>query len=484
MLMPEIIQGGMGAGVSDWKLARSVSMKGLLGVVSGTALDLIPVRRLQNGDPGGHMRRALKSFPVTEIADQILEKYYIAGGKAFDAPYKAKPMVGLEQAIELQQLLVAGAFAEVFLAKEGHDGLVGINLMEKLQPPIIPTLYGAMLAGVDVVIVGAGIPVKIPGVIDKLVKNEAAVLPLHVQGASAGTKWVLTFAANKVMPAPLPILKRPKFFPIVSSISLANMLLKKSDGQIDGMIIEASSAGGHNAPPRGKLQLDPQGEPIYGERDEIDLEAFRDLGLPFWLAGSYGTPEQLENARIAGAAGIQVGTLFAFCEESGLREDLKTKFIEMTLSGKHQVFTDPLASPTGFPFKVLSVSGSNSEAEIYDNRGRVCDCGYLREAYELPDGSLGWRCAAEEGESFVRKGGIREDTANRKCLCNGLMANIGLEQIQGNGYRELPLVTCGSDAIDLKKIIPPGKKSYSVEDAIAYLFSLDLEKAPEMVEVD
>ena len=48
-MIPEIIQGGMGAGVSNWELARATSSRGLLGVVAGTALDLILARRLQLG---------------------------------------------------------------------------------------------------------------------------------------------------------------------------------------------------------------------------------------------------------------------------------------------------------------------------------------------------------------------------------------------------------------------------------------------------
>ena len=39
--LPTIIQGGMGAAVSDWRLANAVSSHGQLGVVSGTALDAI-----------------------------------------------------------------------------------------------------------------------------------------------------------------------------------------------------------------------------------------------------------------------------------------------------------------------------------------------------------------------------------------------------------------------------------------------------------
>ena len=78
---PVIIQGGMGVAISGWRLTRTVSKLGQLGVVSGTALDVILARRLQAGDPGGHMRRALDAFPFPEMADRVRERYFIAGGK-------------------------------------------------------------------------------------------------------------------------------------------------------------------------------------------------------------------------------------------------------------------------------------------------------------------------------------------------------------------------------------------------------------------
>ena len=42
-----LVQGGMGVGISDWRLAHAVSERGQLGVVSGTALDELLARRLQ-----------------------------------------------------------------------------------------------------------------------------------------------------------------------------------------------------------------------------------------------------------------------------------------------------------------------------------------------------------------------------------------------------------------------------------------------------
>ncbi|HMP83595.1 MAG TPA: nitronate monooxygenase, partial [Verrucomicrobiota bacterium] len=127
MIQPLIIQGGMGAGVSDWRLARAVSTTGQLGVVSGTALACILARRLQLGDADGQMRRALGHFPLPEVAAQILSDYFIPGGKPAGAPFKLTAMPGLHPGPDFTALTVAANFVEVFLAKEGHGGLVGIN---------------------------------------------------------------------------------------------------------------------------------------------------------------------------------------------------------------------------------------------------------------------------------------------------------------------------------------------------------------------
>jgi nitronate monooxygenase len=474
---PEIIQGDMGAGVSGWPLARAVARRSQLGVVSGTALDLILVRRLQNGDPGGHLRRALAAFPDPARSDEILHKYFVPGGRQPGEPFAGKPMVGERPDRALGDLLVIANFAEVFLAREGHAGPVGINFLHKVQPPLLPALFGALLAGVDAVLVGAGIPLEIPGVLDRLCAGEPAAWPLQLRPA-AGSARALTFEPPPSMRPAGGTLKRPKFIPIVSSATLANLLVKKCPGRVDGFVVESQVAGGHNAPPRGGLKLTAAGEPVYGPRDEADLAAFRALNVPFWLAGGRGSPEQLARARSAGAAGIQVGTLFAFCEESGLRDDLKAAVIGQCRRGTPHVFQDPLASPTGFPFQVLALPGTLSEREPYEQRARQCDLGYLREAYETPEGAIGWRCAAEDPAAYVRKGGRLEETVGRKCLCNSLMANIGLAQLRA-GVEELPLVTSGRDLSGVARVLGPERTSYSADDVLDLLLSRGAEGATD-----
>ena len=183
----------MGVAVSGWPLARAVSRLGQLGVVSGTALAVVLARRLQLGDPGGEMRHALAQFPYPDMAARVLADYFIAGGKCPGVPFKLTAMPTLQPRRSLVELTVVANSVEVFLAKEGHDGVVGINYLEKIQLPTLPSLYGAMLAGVDYVLMGAGIPRAIPGVLDLLAQGQPAALPVDVGGALPGEKHATTF---------------------------------------------------------------------------------------------------------------------------------------------------------------------------------------------------------------------------------------------------------------------------------------------------
>ncbi|MCM2375157.1 nitronate monooxygenase [Aporhodopirellula aestuarii] len=469
---PVIIQGGMGVAVSDWRLARSVSLAGQLGVVSGTAMDTVLVRRLQLGDPDGQMRHALSEFPYPEMAKRIIERYFINGGKADDAPFAATPVVSVNPTRAQLELVVAANFVEVFLAKEDHDGLVGVNFLEKIQTPTLPSLFGAMLAGVDYVLMGAGIPRHIPGVLDKLAEGLAVEYPLYVLDTPADEPVMTRFDPMDFGNGEIPWLNRPKFLAIVSSATLASMLAKRSDGRVDGFIVEGASAGGHNAPPRGKMQLNKCGEPIYGKRDAVDLDAIAAIGLPFWLAGSYGSPDAVRQALATGASGVQVGTAFAFSNESGLLSSIKHRVIKDCKSGSLDVLTDPLASPTGFPFKVLQMEGTVSEESIYQERRRLCDLGFLRQAYRKPDGATGWRCPGEPTGSYVAKGGDIANCAGRKCVCNGLVANIGLAQRRRDGSVEPALVTCGDDVQSIVQFLAtPDATEYSAPDVVRHLLS-------------
>ena len=431
MPQPIIIQGGMGVAVSNWRLARSVSMQSALGVISGTLIAVMLARRLAEGDPQGHMRRALEHFPVADVAERVIDQYFIPGGQRSDEAFRTVSMPTLQPGAALTELTVAANFVEVFLAKEGHDGKVGINLLEKVQLATLHSLYGAMLADVDYVLMGAGIPRAIPGTLDQFAAGKPAALKIDVEGAPVGEEFLSRFDPQSFWGGAEPrLLPRPQFLAIVSSATLALTLTRKSNGRVNGFVVEGSVAGGHNAPPRGPMQLSPLGEPVYGPRDLPDLVKIRELGLPFWLAGSQARPEKLAEALAFGATGIQVGTAFAFCDESGIEPALKRAAIRASRAGTVRVFTDPAASPTGFPFKIADMPGTLSESACYAARERICDLGYLRQLYCKADGSIGYRCPAEPVDDYVRKGGNAADTTGRKCLCNALAATVGLGQLR------------------------------------------------------
>ncbi len=471
MELPQIIQGGMGIAISNWRLARAVAERGHLGVVSGTAIDTVHSRILQNGDEGGLLRNIYQKFPIQEIAQRVIARWHSPAGRDKTQPYKPIPLCSEKPAKSLLELTVMACFGEVALAKNGSEkNRIGLNLLDKIRLPQLQSLYGAMLAGVDYILMGAGIPRHVPGALDKLADGQPATIKFEIAG---GGEAEYTFDPSSFLGQPAPKLKRPKFLAIVSSAVLALSLAKKSSGKVDGFVVENATAGGHNAPPRGPLQLDPAGQPIYGPRDNPELEKISALGLPFWVAGSYATEKGLAEAKTAGATGIQVGTPFAFCNESGMAASLKRKVIELAKAGRAKIFTDPFSSPTGFPFKIAQAEGTLSEKKAYEARERICDLGYLRTAYRKTDGGIGYRCASEPVDDYVAKGGKPGDTANRMCLCNGLLASTGFGQIRKNEALETMLVTAGDSIADIVRYIKEGAESYTAIEVLNSILGID-----------
>lgn len=464
---PRIIQGGMGIGVSNWRLARAVSLAGQIGTVSLVAGPHLMARRLQLGDTD--MLRPLQAFPVPEVTEQILSKYWLRE----KAPI---PMFSLSPNRELSWLTLFAGFAEVWLAKEGHGGVVAGNLLEKVQTPTLYTMLGAMWAGVDAFIIGAGLPTQIPDILDALCEHRPAKYRISVldggpsQEMTLDIDLLLSRVSETSRQAVRNIqIKRPAFFPIVSLDATAGILWKKTGKRCDGFIVEHPVvAGGHNPSPRGwKGDINEHGEPIYGERDVVNIAEMKQFGVPFWLAGGYARPAKLEEAVSFGATGIQCGSIFALCSESGISPHLKRELIRQAYCGELAVYSDARASPTGFPFQVVEMSGTVSDEQVYEKRPRICNLGYLRMPYVTEKGT-GYRCASEPVEDCVHKGGKVEDTVGRMCLCNNLLAQIGLG-MERDGVREPPIITLGKDTGFIQMLISDENGSYTASDVIRYL---------------
>jgi nitronate monooxygenase len=314
---------------------------------------------------------------------------------------------------------------------------------------------------------GAGVPTHIPGLLEQLVQGNDVELPLSISGPTVPRAApILRFDPSRY--APSYVLRQPKFVAIVSSHVLATALVRRSNGPVDGFVVERPTAGGHNAPPRGAIVLAPDGGPLYGARDEVNFEVLRDLNVPFWIGGGVTSPQKVREALELGATGVQVGTLFAYCAESGMEPHLREEIVAMSRTSDIRVTTSMVASSTGYPFKVATVPGTIADPDLYAARERKCDLGYLRDAYVRENGTVGYRCAAEPVLNYERKGGQAEATAGSTCLCNGLMATCGLGQVRSDGYRELPIVTSGDHLNDIR-LLAAGRARYSAREVVAYL---------------
>lgn len=502
----KLIQGGMGVYVSNWRLAKAVAMQKpgvTVGTVSGTALDVCYVRLLQLGDPGGHVERALRAFDETfdvAVGRGILERYLIDGGKAPAARFRTAPMhvartldgqrtvhepsdtsadVPLKLDDNTIELLIATGFAEVWLAKEGHEGKVFINFLHKIELPLIYALYGAMLAGVDGVIVGAGNPGGLPALCRMLAKHATVRHEISVLYRKPGEAFSLLFDPQQVAGGKFAAreLATPAFLAIVSLERLAQTLADSESTALDGFIIEHHTAGGHNANPLGPLTKDALGQPVYGAKDEPDTAAIRAIGKPFWMAGGYASKPKLQEALAAGASGVQVGTLFALSEESGMKPEYRSAVLAALRDGTDDsdLVHTTTYSPTGFSFKVAQLPETLSDDEVFARRRRICDIGMLQQVgFGKPDEhgkrTLFRRCPAGPINTFLKNRGLARHTDERRCLCNGLLACVGLGQVhevRGERVEEPAIVTLGNHLDGVRRLSRQGQTHYHVADVVA-----------------
>jgi nitronate monooxygenase len=70
---------------------------------------------------------------------------------------------------------------------------------------------------------------------------------------------------------------------------------------------------------------------------------------------------------------------------------------------------------------------------------------------------------------YVSKGGHAEDTVGRKCICNGLLANVGFPQVLNGNRVETGIVTAGDDITTVGQFLPSGQTHYSALDVIREL---------------
>jgi len=339
-LSAPIIQGGMGIGVSLHPLARAVAAEGGAGIISSAGLDRLLAKRN--------------------------EKKY----NAYEAAYE-----------------------EVSLSAE-QGGDTGINIMVALVRDYVDSVKGALDAGVNMIISGAGLPMSLPS-IDKI--RDTALIP------------------------------------IVSSARALKIIIKRWERlkyRPDAVVLEGPLAGGHLG-----FQLDEI------DKEENRLEALlppvkemaqKHGDIPVIVAGGIYTHEDIVRFLDMGADGVQMGTRFLATVESTATEIYKQAVVNARK--EDIVIAVKPASPCGFPFRVLRESPMYVDAKE-GLREPKCDKGYVL----LKD---------DEGKFTRCPAKLKENRKTYFCICNGLLSSADY-----NPDKEKPLYTVGTNADRVDRIM-------------------------------
>ena len=260
-----IIQGGMGIGISRSNLASSVSKNGGIGVISGVNI----------------------GYDELDFGSNTLESNLRALKK------------------------------HISIAKEkSNNGIIGVNLM------VAMTNYEehvkvAVNSGCDIIISGAGLPLKLPS----LVKNS-----------------------------------NTKIAPIVSSSKAASVILKmwdkKDNTTADMIIVEGPKAGGHLGFTNEDLDninsIDYDNE--FKEVLKIAYNYGKKYGkeIPVIAAGGISSSSDVKKYIDMGASGVQVGTRFVTTHECDADYNFKNAYIN---AKKEDIKI--VKSPVGLPGRAI-----------------------------------------------------------------------------------------------------------------------------------
>ncbi len=333
-----VIQGGMGVGISLHPLAGAVAREGGIGIISSACLDRLVSKRT---------------------------------GKKHNS-YEA-------------------AYEEISLAKQ-NGGFAGINIMCALARDYNDSVKGALDAGADVIISGAGLPLSLPAVQDP--KDTALI-------------------------------------PIVSSARALEIICKKWEKlgyRPDAVVLEGPLAGGHLGFKMDQIDIDANRlENLFPPVKDM-AEKYGDF--PVIVAGGIYSHEDIAAFMKAGADGVQMGTRFLATEESSASSDYKHAVL--TASDDDIIVAYDPGSPCGLPFRIIRQSPMYVSA-LSKKRKPKCDKGYVL----LKD---------REGKFSLCP--AKESNEHHFCICNGLLSSANF-----NPESEEPLYTVGTNANRVDKIL-------------------------------
>ncbi len=328
----------MGVGVSLHPLAKAVAQEGGLGIISSACLDRL----------------------VSKRNDKKTSTY-------------------------------EAAYEEISLSKV-REGFVGINIMAALVRDYSDSVKGALDAGADAIISGAGLPLGLP-----------AIQPP----------------------------KETALIPIVSSARALDIICKKWEKlgyRPDAVVLEGPLAGGHLGFRIDQVDLE-------SNRLENLLPPVKDLALkcgdfPVVVAGGIYSHDDIVRFMELGADGVQMGTRFLATEESSATPAYKQAVVNATETDI--VVAHRPGSPCGLPFRVIKQSPMYVSA-LKRLRAPKCDKGYVL----LKDA---------EGNFTICP--AKESNENHFCICNGLLSSGGY-----NTDKEEALYTVGTSAARIDQVL-------------------------------
>jgi len=263
-----IVQGGMGVAISGSGLASAVANEGGIGVISAIGLGF------NEPDFKTHYRGANK---------RALKK-------------------------------------EIRKARKKTDGLIGVNIMVAASD-YNNLLEGAVEENIDIIFVGAGLPLKFPD----------AIPPERLRTMST------------------------KIIPIVSSAKAARLIFnfwqKRFNHIPDGVVVEGPEAGGHLGFKREQIE-----DPAYELENLVSevvntIQPYEQLfgkHLPVIAAGGIYTGTDIYRMIELGAHGVQMGTRFVATHECDADIRFKKAYIQ---AGVDDI--EIIQSPVGLPGRAI-----------------------------------------------------------------------------------------------------------------------------------
>lgn len=255
-----IIQGGMGVGVSMSGLAGHVALAGGIGVISSVNIGYKQKDFIKN--PLETNLRTLK--------DEIKKAREISRGK----------------------------------------GLIGVNIMTAVSHYDL-TAKCAVEAGADVIISGAGLPLKLP----EYTKGSKTMCAPIVSGARAARLIIKQYLKNyQVLP--------------------------------DFLVIEGHEAGGHLGFSREELaeHTAKSNEQLLSEV----LEETKEYSIPLFVGGGVFDGKDMAKLIHMGASGVQMGTRFIATQEC----DASREYKQVILDAKKEDIRI-IQSPVGMPARAI-----------------------------------------------------------------------------------------------------------------------------------